>query len=108
MQGRRFQAVFESCKAFDKAVAVMGQLGLHGVPLMTAALRLEGPIKLNSQRTITERNEQDGVMKAIRNPEAHEPEIDWPMTREDALDVLSLLSYLYRKLENAAYHAGRQ
>ena len=42
-----------------------------------------------------------GLMNAVRNPQAHEPELNWPMTRDDALDVLALISFLFRKLENA-------
>jgi hypothetical protein len=42
-----------------------------------------------------------GLMNAVRNPQAHEPELHWPMTREDALDVLALFSFLFRKLEGA-------
>ena len=69
---------------------------------------MNGPIKLNSQRTQSERDEQQGVMylcmglmNAVRNPQAHEPELNWPMSREDALDVLALVSFLFRKLERA-------
>jgi len=74
------------------------------------ALSLSGTLKLNSQQTQTEINEQEGIMhlckglmRAIRNPEAHEPQLDWPLDQQDALDVLSLISFLYRKIETAVY-----
>ena len=80
---------------------------------MSDALNLAGPIKLNSQRTQSEQDEQQGVMflcmglmNAVRNPQAHEPELHWPMTREDALDVLALISFLFRKLEAAVVVLG--
>jgi hypothetical protein len=47
-----------------------------------------------------------GLMRAIRNPEAHEPELDWPINQQDALDILSLISFLYRKIESAVYYGG--
>lgn len=110
VQGRHFHAVFECCKAFDRAVASKSQIDEHGEKLMGMALNLSGPLKLNSQRSQSEINEQEGIMhlckglmRAIRNPEAHEPELDWPINQQDALDILSLISFLYRKLEAAVY-----
>ena len=115
IQGRHFQAVFECCRAFNKFVQRQACLDRSGSELMSAALSLNGPLKLNSQRTETERNEQEGVMhlcmglmRAIRNPEAHEPELDWPLSKEDALDVLGLLSFLYRRVAKATYYTGPQ
>jgi uncharacterized protein (TIGR02391 family) len=113
LEGRHFHAVFECCKAFDKYVREKSKLDKHGSELMSATLSPKGPLKLNSQRTETERNEQEGVMhlcmglmRAIRNPESHEPELDWPITREDALDILSLISFLYRQVDKAVFYAG--
>lgn len=80
---------------------------------MSKALSLSGPVKLNSQRTQSEQDEQQGVMylcmglmNAVRNPQAHEPELNWPMSREDALDVLGLVSFLFRKLAGAVVFTG--
>lgn len=82
VQGRHFHAVFECCKAFDRLVASKSQIDEHGDKLMGAALSQSGTLKLNSLRTQTEINEQEGIMqlckglmRAIRNPEAHEPRI---------------------------------
>jgi uncharacterized protein (TIGR02391 family) len=113
LEGRHFHAVFECCKAFDKYVRQKSKLDKHGSDLISAALSLKGPLKLNAQRTETERNEQEGLMhlcmglmRAVRNPESHEPELDWPITREDALDILSLISFLYRQVDKAVFYAG--
>jgi len=109
-EGRYFHAVFECCKSFDKFVSEKAGMDKHGAALMGAALSLSGCLKLNRQETETERNEQEGLMhlctglmKAIRNPQGHEPELYWKMSREDALDVLSLISYLYRQVELTCY-----
>lgn len=112
-EGRYFHAVFESCKAFDKYVRDKSGLEKHGSELMSTALSLKGPLKLNTQQTETERNEQEGIMhlcmglmRAIRNPESHEPELDWAITKEDALDILSLISFLYRRVDKAVFYGG--
>jgi len=103
-----FHAVFECCKAFDTAVRNSTGIDESGQSLMSKAMSLAGPVKLNVQVTQSHRDEQQGVMylcmglmNAVRNPQAHEPELNWPMSREDALDVLALISFLYRKLEQA-------
>lgn len=108
--GDHYHAVFECCKAFDVTVRTKAQSGKHGAELMAAAFSRTGVLKLNSQRTETELNEQEGylhlcmgLMRAIRNPVSHEPEKDWPMSQGDALDMLSLLSYLFRQLDKAIY-----
>ncbi|HJH27942.1 MAG TPA: TIGR02391 family protein [Methanophagales archaeon] len=110
LEGKHFHAVFECCKAFDKYVQEKSEINKHGTDLMGAALSLKGTLKLNSQRTETERNEQEGIMhlcmglvRAIRNPESHEPELDWPLTQGDALDILSLISILYGKIDTAVH-----
>ena len=107
-RGAYFHAVFECCKAFD--TAVRNNTGSHksGQALMSEALALNGSVKLNSQQKQSEKDEQLGIMylcmglmNAVRNPQAHEPELHWPMSRDDALDVLALISFLFRKLEQA-------
>lgn len=110
IQSRHYHAVFECCKAFDRFVANKAQINEHGDKLMGAALNVNGTLKLNSLQTQSEINEQEGVMhlckglmRAIRNPEAHEPELDWPINQQDALDILSLISFLYRKIEAAIF-----
>jgi uncharacterized protein (TIGR02391 family) len=111
LEGHYFHAVFECCKAFDKYVHEKSRIDKHGSELMGAALSLKGVLKLNTQQTETERSEQEGLMhlcmgfmRAIRNPESHEPELDWPITREDALDILSLISYLYRQIDKTVFY----
>jgi uncharacterized protein (TIGR02391 family) len=70
----------------------------------------KGVLKITPCISDTDRNVQDGVkflsaglMQAIRNPTAHEPALDWPICREDALDILSFLSFLFRQLDKATY-----
>ncbi|HEY8311474.1 MAG TPA: TIGR02391 family protein, partial [Gemmatimonadaceae bacterium] len=71
----------------------------------------KGVLKVTACKSDTDANVQDGVkflsaglMSAIRNPTSHEPALDWPITREDCLDILSFISFLFRKLDIAVYH----
>lgn len=69
-----------------------------------------GVLKVTGCTSDTDRNVQDGIkflsaglMQAIRNPTAHEPATDWPISKEDCLDILSFISFLLRKLDEAVY-----
>ena len=70
----------------------------------------KGVLKLTPCQTETGKNVQDGVkflsaglMRAMRNPTAHEPALDWPIEKQDCLDMLSFLSSLFRQLDKAVY-----
>jgi len=41
-----------------------------------------------------------GIFGAFRNPTAHEPRVTWFLSEQDALDALSAMSLLHRKLDN--------
>ncbi len=110
IEGNYFHAVFECCKVYDKEVQGKSQMSEYGAKLMESALALSGTLKLNTQQTRSEKSEQEGVMhlsiglmRAIRNPQAHEPALDWPIDRDDALDLLSFLNFLFRKLDKMTY-----
>jgi uncharacterized protein (TIGR02391 family) len=111
VQGNYFHAVFEAAKAYNKAVRDKSKSHRDGEALMLDVWGWDkGVLKVTRCESETDRNVQDGVkflsaglMRAIRNPTAHEPAIDWPITKEDALDILSFVSFLYRQLDKAAY-----
>jgi uncharacterized protein (TIGR02391 family) len=114
-QGNYFHAVFEACKAYNKDVRVKAQSSRDGQELMMAVWDgRSGVLKVTPCQTETDLNVQDGVkflsagmMRAVRNPTAHEPAVDWPIAKEDALDLLSFISFLYRQLDKAVYFPGR-
>lgn len=114
LQGNFFHAVFEAAKAYNKAVKAKAQSTKDGQSLMLDVWGCDkGVLKITACQTETDRNVQDGVkylaaglMAAIRNPTSHEPAVDWPISREDCLDVLSFVSFLYRKLDTAVRHAS--
>lgn len=111
LQGNYFHAVFESAKTYNKLVREKARTDKDGSSLM---LEVWGPqrgvLKVTRCETETDRNVQDGIkflsaglMQAIRNPTSHEPALDWPISRADCLDILSFLSFLFRKLDEAVF-----
>lgn len=110
LQGNYFHAVFESTKAFNNLVKSKSMNDKDGESLMMDVFSIKGVLKLNSGQTVTELNVQDGIkflssglMRAVRNPTAHEPALDWPINKQDCLDLLSMASFLFRQLDKAVY-----
>jgi uncharacterized protein (TIGR02391 family) len=111
LQGNFFHAVFESAKAYNKLVREKSQTDRDGQSLMLEVWGCDkGVLKITRCQSETDRNVQDGVkflaaglMQAIRNPTAHEPALDWPISQDDCLDILSFLSFLFRKLDDAVF-----
>jgi uncharacterized protein (TIGR02391 family) len=110
LKGHYFHAVFEAAKAYNAAVKMKsGLTELDGQALMNKVFSSQKPIIwITSCTTETEKNIQDGyrfiaagLMSAVRNPTAHEPAMSFPIGREDTLDILSLISYLFRWLDKA-------
>ena len=69
-----------------------------------------GVLKITPCLSETDKNTQNGIkflsaglMQAIRNPTAHEPAIDWPINKQDCLDLLGFVSYLFRQLDSSVY-----
>jgi len=46
-----------------------------------------------------------GMFQTFRNPTAHEPRTFWHVSEQDALDLLSMVSFLHRRLDEAAHTA---
>ena len=114
VQGNYFHALFEAGKAYNVEVKKKAQSSRDGQALMLEVWSSDkGTLKLTPCVTDTDRNVQDGVrflaaglMQAIRNPTAHAPALEWPIGRDDCLDILSFLSFLFRQLDKAVYHKG--
>jgi uncharacterized protein (TIGR02391 family) len=102
-----FHAVQEAVKSiFDKMRRLSG-VNRDGSELIDVCLCGKSPtLLINAHATETERMEQRGfanLLKGIygtfRNPTAHEARIKWPMEKEDAEDILSIVSLVHRKLD---------
>lgn len=106
-----FHAILEATKSVaDKLRARTGHSG-DGAAIVEAAFGLTGGVPslaINTLRTDPEKDEQRGfanVLKGVfgmyRNPTAHAPRLTWATTECDALDALTLLSLLHRRIDAA-------
>ena len=110
-QGNYFHAIFEISKTYNKLVQSKAQSTEEGQSLMLSVWdSKKGVLKINNGTPETARNIQDGIkflsaglMRAIRNPTGHEPALQWHVTEQDALDILSFVSYLLRQYDKAVY-----
>ena len=67
----------------------------------------------NTLRTESEQSEQGGLANLMkgafgtfRNPAAHTPKVKWPVSEADALDLLTTLSLIHRRLDGAVVLAS--
>lgn len=106
-----FHAVFEAMKSITAKIrSLSGQTG-DGCDLVHDAFgqKFGDPlVAINPFKTETHKGEQYGFMNllkglygTIRNPLAHDPKVEWDMTEQDALDILTTLSLVHRKLDQA-------
>jgi uncharacterized protein (TIGR02391 family) len=107
-----FHAVFEATKSVADKLRTKTGLTTDGAPLVDQALAVgkQGHPRLafNSLQTESERSEQTGLLNlikgvfgAFRNTTGHAPRIHWQVTEQDALDILTTLSLIHRRLDAA-------
>ena len=71
---------------------------LGGVPMLA----------INPRQTKSEKDEQKGIVSRLiglygrfRNPTCHEARVHWPMTPQDARDIMSMVSLPHRRPDGA-------
>ena len=112
-----FHAVFEATKSIAEKLRQKAGVVSDGGRLVDEVLGLGASgvprLAFNSLRTESERSEHTGLMNlikglfgAFRNTTAHRPKIDWKMTEQDALDVLTTVSLVHRRLDSAVRTDG--
>ena len=85
------------------------KLTSDGTELVDAAFGGNDPtLKINSLTSETEKSEQrgftnllKGLFGTFRNPTAHALRIEWNMSEIDALDLFSLVSYAFRRMDSS-------
>jgi len=116
LQDNYFHAVLEATKSVSEKIREKTGLSGDGAELADQALALGKAgtpfLALNSLQTDSEQSEQSeqkgllnlmrGVFGTFRNTTAHAPRISWNMTEQDALDLLTMASFLHRRLDSAA------
>jgi uncharacterized protein (TIGR02391 family) len=107
-----FHAVFEAMKSIASKIRDLSGLTCDGAQLVQEAFgNANGRIPvlaINALLTETDKGEQRGfanlligLFGTIRNPLAHNAKIEWDMSEQDALDILTMASLIHRKLDCA-------
>ncbi len=104
-----FHAVMEAVKSVADKIRARTGLTDDGAALVDRALTGDPPmLAINPMKTESEKSEQKGFANLLRgtfgmfrNTTAHEARINWPMTKEDAEDLFSLVSLIHRRLDEA-------
>lgn len=104
-----FHAVLEATKSVAEKIRTKTGLVCDGAELAQRALSgKQPPLAINALATDSERSEQSGFMNLLvgafgmfRNPTAHAPKLTWAISEDEALEALTLLSLLHRRLDRA-------
>ncbi len=106
-----FHAVFEATKSVAEKIRALSGLSSDGAELVDDAFTFKSAIPylaLSSLQTESQQSEQKGFMNLLkglfgtfRNTTAHAPKITWKIDEQDALDILSLISLVHRRLDSA-------
>ena len=112
LQDNYFHAVLEATKSVAEKIRQRSGVQGDGGQLAQEALGL-GKVGMpylafNTLKSKTEQDEQAGLMNlivgmfgAFRNTTGHAPKVSWPVNEQDALDLLTLASFLHRRLDTA-------
>jgi uncharacterized protein (TIGR02391 family) len=112
-----FHAVLEAAKSVFEKIRERTGIDDDGAELAQTAFSLAKnmpPLAFNRLQGRSERSEHtgysnlvQGLAGAVRNPHAHAPKVLWPQIEEqDALDLLSFISLLHRRLDKALVTPG--
>lgn len=110
LQENYFHAVFEAMKSISAKIRSLSGLRTDGAELAQQAFALHADctpiLAINPLNTETDKGEQRGFVNLlvgmfgiIRNPLAHNPKVEWEMNEQDALDILTTISLVHRKLD---------
>lgn len=104
-----FHVVFEATKSIAVRLRELTGLTTDGNALAETVFSTDNPLlTINQLSNQSERSEHiglsnliKGVFGLVRNPTAHEPKIKFIIDEEMALDYLSTVSFIHKKLDNA-------
>ena len=107
LQKDYFDAVFEAAKGLAERVRQITGLTTDGGKLFQEAFSTKDPfIFFNSLKSESEISEFIGLKELleaiyhlVRNPAAHTPKINWKVDENKALDVLTLISFAHKYLD---------
>lgn len=102
-----FDAVFEASKGLAQRVREISGMQEDGGQLFQQAFSLKNPsLFFNTLQTDSEKSEFTGlrellqaIFHLVRNPAAHTPKINWKVEEEKALDILTVISFAHKYLD---------
>lgn len=102
-----YDVVFEAAKGLAERVRQITGLTTDGNKLFEAAFSTKDPyLFFNGLQTESEKNEFNGLKELliaiyhfVRNPIAHTPKINWKTEENKVLDILSLISFAHKYLD---------
>jgi len=109
LQDNYFHAVLEAMKSITVRIRALSGLDGDGAELVDATFGGRSPkLTINAFDTKSLRGEQRGFVSLlkglygmVRNPVAHEARIEWEMSEQDAVDILTTISLVHRKIDKA-------
>lgn len=109
LQENYFHCVLEAAKSVAQKIRDRAGIEGDGAALVDRTFSVQAPLlALNTLRTESEQSEQKGFSHLLkgafgtfRNVLAHAPKVNWSVNRADALDALTMLSYIHRRLDDA-------
>jgi len=110
LQDNYFHCVLEATKSVAQKIRDKTGIEGDGASIVDQAFSVRSPLlALNTLRSDSEQSEQKGfanllkgVFGTFRNVLAHAPKISWAVNRTDAMDALTILSYIHRRLDEAS------
>lgn len=117
MTGTQMDRIFHECGVRDTSnestkwkrifYTFQARQEVDGSSLFNTAFSVNNPrLALNSLRTSTERNLQNGlkemlngVTHMVQNVTAHELKVKWVVNEQDAIDILTTISFLHKQLD---------
>lgn len=103
-----FHSVFEANKGLFQRIRDLSGITTDGIALIEQVFSNNPILIINNYISQSEKDEHKGfcnILKGLcgmfRNPEAHEPKVIWEITEQDALEILGMISYCHRRLDNA-------
>lgn len=103
-----FHAVMEANKGLFQRIRDISGVEADGNRLIEQVFSSNPVVIINNFTSQSEKDEHTGfcnLLKGLctmfRNPLAHEPKVEWPISEQDALEILGIISYCHRRLDNA-------
>lgn len=108
LQNNYFHAVLEANKGLFQRIRYLSDIKTDGINLIEQVFSSNPILIINNYQTSSELNEHvgfcnllKGLCSMFRNPTAHEPKVEWEICEQDALEILGIISYCHRRLDNA-------